>query len=180
MAYNFSAFKQGADGAYEWLRKEYLGIRSGQANPAILDGVKFESYGSPMAINQAGSITISDPRTLRITPWDKSVINAMDAAIRQANLGVSVAVDGEGLRIAFPQLTAESRQMLLKLAKQKLEEARVRVRTEREKVLSETDKSEALSKDDKFRIKEDLQKLVDEANNKLDSLYEKKEAELMI
>src|SRR3989344_3947043 len=128
MAYDFSEFKRGAEGTLDWLRKEYSGIRSGQANPAILDTVKVEAYGSPMAIHQLGSITVSDARSLRITPWDKGVIGAIDSAIRQSNLGVSVAVDDQGIRISFPQLTAESRQSLMKLAKAKHEEARVRLR----------------------------------------------------
>src|SRR5688572_10325003 len=119
----------------EWLRKEYGGIRSGQASPAILDGIRVESYGNLVSINQVASLTISDARTLRISPWDKAVIGAIDSAIREANLGVSVTVDGEGLRISFPQLTAESRQALMKIAKAKLEEARIKTRNERQKML---------------------------------------------
>lgn len=182
MAYDFTTFKNNSSGALEWLRKEYLGIRSGQANPAILDAVKVEVYGSPMLINQLGSITISDPRSLRITPWDKSVITLIDSAIRQANIGVSVSVDEQGIRVAFPQLTADTRQVLIKLAKQKHEEARVRLRNEREKVQTEADKQEksgSMGKDDVFRAKQELQKLVDEVNKKLDLLYEKKEKEIL-
>lgn len=162
----------------EWLRKEYQGIRSGQANPAILDAVRFESYGSPMAINQAATITVSDPRTLRISPWDKIVVNAIDGAIRASNLGVSVAVDSDGLRISFPPLTAESRQGLLKIAKQKLEEARIKVRNERQKALDSFAKSE-LGEDEEKRKKNELQKAVDEVNKSLEDLYHKKEAELL-
>ena len=161
----------------EWLRNEYAGIRSGQASPNILDSVKFEAYGSPMAINQAGSITIVDPRTLRVTPWDKSVITAMDTAVREANLGVSVSVDSEGLRISFPQLTAENRQLLLKLAKGKLEEARIRVRNERQKVLDSLERNN-LGEDEMKRKKNELQKSIDEANKKLEELYAKKEKEI--
>lgn len=181
MAYNFTSFKIGADEALEWLRKEYLGIRSGQANPGILDSVRVEMYGSQMPINQVATVLGEGPRSLRITPWDKSAVKPLDAAIREANLGVSVSVDDQGLRISFPELTDDRRQALLKIAKAKLEEARVRVRAEREKVHSDADRQEkagTMGKDDTFRTKQDLQKIVDEANKKLEEQFERKEREI--
>ena len=183
MTYDFREFKQGADNALDWLRKEYLGVRSGQANPAILDTVKVEAYGdSPMSINQLATITIGEQRSLRITPWDKSVLSTIDSAIRQSNLGVSVSVDDQGIRVSFPQLTSDSRQSLVKIVKQKLEEARVRLRNEREKIHSSVDKQEkagSMGKDDAFRTKQDLQKMVDDVNKKLEELTAKKEAEIL-
>lgn len=182
MAYNFNAFKQGSDAALEWLKKEYLSIRSGQANPGILDSVRVDSYGSKVPVNQVASVLAEGAKSLRIAPWDKAAIKDIDVAIREANLGVSVAVDGEGLRISFPDLTADARQSLVKIAKAKLEEARVRVRGEREKVVTDVDKQEkaaTMGKDDAFRAKQDLQKLVDEANKKLEELYSKKEKEIL-
>ena len=181
MAYNFSQFKQGAEGAVEWLKKEYQGIRSGEANPGVLDSVKVDMYGSKMPINQVASILGETSKSLRITPWDKSALKAIDASIREANLGLSVSVDDQGVRVSFPELTHDRRQGLLKLAKQKLEEARVRVRNEREKIHSDSDKQEKageMSKDDAFRTKQDLQKLVDETNKKLEDFYAKKEREI--
>ena len=181
MSYNFSQFKQGADSTIEWLKKEYLGIRSNQANPGILDSVRVDMYGSKMPINQVASVLGESARSLRITPWDKSAVKMIDSAIREANLGVSVSVDDQGLRVAFPELTDDRRQALAKLAKQKLEEARVRVRNEREKVHSDADRQEkegSIGKDDVFRAKQDLQKMVDETNQKLEELYEKKTKEI--
>ncbi len=181
MAYNFTPFKQGAEGAVEWLKKEYQGIRSGQANPGILDSVRVDMYGSKMPINQVASVLGEGAKSLRITPWDKSAVKAIDTAVREANLGVSVSVDDQGLRISFPDLTADRREALLKLAKAKLEEARVRVRGEREKVHSDADRQEkegVMGKDDAFRVKADLQKLVDEYNRKLEEMYGKKEVEI--
>lgn len=181
MSYNFTPFKTGAEEAVEWLRKEYLGIRSGQANPGILDSVRVDMYGSLMPINQVASVLGESARTLRVTPWDKGAVKPLDTAIREANLGVSVSVDDQGLRISFPELTDDRRQALMKIAKQKLEEARVRVRGEREKVHVDADKQEkaaTMSKDDVFRAKQDLQKLVDEANRKLEELFNKKEVEV--
>lgn len=178
MAYNFSQFKSGAESVCEWLRKEYTGIRSGQANPGILDSVRVEMYGSQLPVNQVATVLGEGARNLRITPWDKGALKPLDTAIREANLGVSVSIDEQGLRVSFPELTDERRQALLKLAKSKLEEARVKIRNEREKTLSEAERSATLSKDDKFRVKEDLQKLVDESNKKLEELFSKKEKEI--
>lgn len=181
MAYNFNQFKEGSDEALEWLRKEYLGIRSGQANPGILDSVRVDMYGSQMPVNQVASVLGEGARSLRVTPWDKGALKPLDTAIREANLGVSVSVDDQGLRISFPELTADRREALVKLAKQKLEEARVRVRGEREKVITDADKQEkagTMSKDDAYRVKQDLQKLVDEVNSKLETLFGKKESEI--
>jgi ribosome recycling factor len=181
MAYNLNPFKQGGEDSLEWLRKEYLTIRSGQANPGILDSVRVEMYGSLMPVNQVASVLGEGAKSLRITPWDKSALKALDTAIREANLGVSVSVDDQGLRVSFPDLTADRRQALVKVAKQKLEEARVRVRAEREKIHTDVDKKEKageLGKDDAFRAKQELQKMVDEVNKKLEELFDKKEKEI--
>jgi ribosome recycling factor len=182
MAYNLTPFKQGSEAALEWLKKEYLSIRSGQANPGILDSVRVDSYGSKVPVNQVASVLAEGAKTLRIAPWDKGAIRSIDTAIREANLGVSVSVDDQGLRVSFPDLTADARQALLKIAKAKLEEARVRVRGEREKVVTDVDRQEkagAMGKDDAFRAKQDLQKQVDETNKKLEELYGKKEKEIL-
>lgn len=178
MAYNFSGFKQGTEAALEWLKGEYVGLRAGRATPSILDVVSVTAYGSQMAINQLATVSVEGPKTLRVSPWDKAVVKDIDSAIREANLGLSVAVDGEGLRVAFPELTADRRTSLVKLSKEKLEEARIRVRNERQKALSEIDKSES-GDDEKTRSRNELQKLVDEANKKLEDLAEKKEKEIL-
>jgi ribosome recycling factor len=149
--------------------------------PSILDGVSVGVYGSFMPINQLATISVEDPRTLRVTPWDKEVAKDIDKSVRESNLGLSVALDSTGLRISFPELTGDRRTVLLKLAKEKLEEARIRVRTEREKSLDDLDTREregSLSEDDKFRIKNELQKLVDDTNQKLEQLALKKEQEI--
>ena len=181
MAYNFAQFKTGAEGAYEWLRSEYAGLRGNQANASILDSILVDSYGSKAPINQVASIVAEGPRSLRIAPWDKTVVKSIDSAIRESNLGVSVSVDDQGLRVSFPERTAERREALVKIAKAKLEEARVRVRGEREKIHSDVDKKEKASemgKDEAFRTKQELQKMVDDMNKKLEELYDKKEKEI--
>lgn len=181
MAYNFTGFKTSCDATFEWLKREYSGLRTGRSSPAILDSVTVEAYGSQMPINQLANITIEDIKTIKVTPWDKTVIKSIDSAIRESNLGLSVSVDGEGVRVSFPELTADRRLSLIKLAKQKLEEARITLRGEREKIIKDLDKKEKdgeISKDDKNRFRDELQKFVDEANKKLEELADKKEKEI--
>lgn len=165
----------------DWLGREFSGIRTGQASPALLDSIKVESYGSFMPVNQTASISIEDVRTLRVSPWDASQVPAIERAIRDADLGVALATDSSGVRVIFPELSSERRQQLTKLAKTKLEEAKIRVRGVRDDVMKEIDKAQKggeISEDDKFAKKELVQKSVDSTNAALDSLYAKKEIEL--
>lgn len=178
MAQDFSQFKSASTGAIEWLKKEYSTLNTGRAMPALLDSIKVNSYGSMVAINQVGTISIEDPRILRIVPWDKAVSKNIDAAIRESDLGVSVALDASGVRISFPALTSDRREILKKLAKEKLEEARIKLRNERQKALAEIEKA-ASGEDEKKRLKNELQKLVDEANKKLEELAERKNKEIL-
>jgi len=167
--------------ATTWLEKEFTGIRTGQASPALLDGVKVESYGAFMPIPQVGSIGIEDARTLRISAWDTSIIPAIEKAIRDADLGVSLATDSSGVRVIFPELTGERRTQLVKLAKAKLEDARVTVRGIRDEVMKQIEaaqKAGDISEDDKYDLKDSIQKEVDTTNQTLESLFAKKETEI--
>lgn len=182
MASDLSGFKKASESSVDWLKKEYAGIRTNQATPSILDSVSVEAYGSRVPINQVASVLGSGPKSLLITPWDTSVAPSIDRAIRESNLGVSVSMDGQGVRVSFPELTSERRTILVKTVKDKLEEARIKVRVEREKYLGEVDKlvkDGNLNEDDKFRLRNELQKLVDETNKKLEELASKKEKEIM-
>lgn len=174
-------FQKKLDGVAEWLRNEYVTIRTGQANPSLLDGIRVDSYGSKVAINQVGSVGIEDARTLRISPWDSDSISAIERALIDADLGIGVVTDSQGLRVSFPELTGERREQLIRLAKQKMEEARVRVRNnrdERMKNIEARNKAKEIGDDDARREKEQVQKQIDEINRKLENLYEQKEKEI--
>lgn len=165
----------------DWLQKEFASIRTGQANPGLLDGVKVEAYGTYMSIQQVGSVSIEDARTLRVSVWDNSQVSPLEKAIREADLGVSVVGDGTGLRVIFPELTSERRVQLVKLAKSKMEDARIAVRAVRDEAMKELErafKASEISEDDKFTNKETIQKAVEDTNNKLESLCSAKEREL--
>lgn len=164
-----------------WLQKEYTGIRTGQAAPALLDNIKVESYGTFMSLQQVGSVSIEDARTLRISMWDNTQVAAAEKAVRDANLGVSVVSDSAGLRVIFPELTSERRVQLLKLAKSKQEDARVSVRAVRDDCMKKVDadkKAGEISEDEAFVKKEKIQKEVDATNTKLDEVYKSKEKEI--
>ncbi len=178
MAFNFSKIDNGLKEATEWLGREYSRVHTGRASPIILDGVMVEAYGAMQPIKNVGSISVEDAKTLRISLWDKSVIKDVERAIGAANLGLSVAVDTEGMRVIFPPLTTENRSKLVKALKEKLEDGRIRVRKERENALNEV-KSANLPEDEARRAKEDIQKRVDAANEKLEKTFESKEAEVM-
>ncbi len=167
--------------AKDWLVKEYSGIRTGQANPALLDSVRVESYGVMTHLNQVGSVGVEDARTLRISPWDVSQSTAVEKAIREADLGVSIMTDSSGLRVVFPELTVERRAQLLKIAKVKLEDTRITVRSIRDDEMKAIDKSEKngdISEDEKFSQKQVVQEAVDLTNRELDKIYSQKEHEL--
>lgn len=167
--------------AREWLANEYTGIRTGQASPGFLDAIRVESYGTKVPINQVASVGIEDARTLRVSPWESDNISAIERAIMDADLGVGVVTDSSGLRVTFPELTGERRDSLLKLAGQKLEEARVRVRAARDEIMKDIDtrtKNKELGEDAAHKEKEVVQKEVDETNKKLETLYEQKEKEI--
>ncbi len=182
MAYDFSKFKKATAGAEEWLKKEFLGIRTGQASPAVLDGVKVLSYGAEVALSQVASVATEGARTLRIAPWDAGATKDIEKAITLANLGLSVVVDDKGLRVNFPELTGETRTGIVKMAKEKLEEGKKRVRSGRDdamKDLKSKEKEGGMGEDEVRRHEKEIQKMVDETNKKLDEAYAKKEKEIL-
>lgn len=176
MSYNFANFKNELKKVEDFLSKEYSQLNIGRASPMILDGVMVESYGSMGPLKNIASISIEDPKTLRIAPWDKSQIKGIEKAILVADLGLSVATDDAGIRVIFPQLTTETRQKLIKVLKDKLEDARISVRKVRQ---DELDKVKDLTEDEAKRAKDEIQKIVDETNKNLETIFAKKETEVM-
>lgn len=182
MAYQFTETKNEFNKVEEWLKTQYVQISTGRANPALLDSIMVESYGSFQPIKNIASINVEEVRVLRVSPWDKGVIKDIERAIQQSGLPLSVMGDSNGLRVSIPQLTEESKKTIVKLVKEKLEEARVSVRMERQRVEKDIDAEEkagGFSEDDKFRAKDELQKMVDDINNRLESLFLKKESDIM-
>lgn len=176
--YNLDSFKQEIAGAQEWLSKEYSQIHTGRANPALLDGVHVETYGQMQPLKNTASISIEDPKTLRVVPWDKSLNKDIERALHEANLGFSIAVDDAGVRVIIPALTTETRNKLVKIAKERMEDARITIRKARENALSSL-KDQTLPEDTFVRAKDEVQKIVDAGNASLESLFDKKESEIL-
>lgn len=176
MSYNTANFKIELKKVEEWLGKEYASVHTGKATPMVLDSIMVESYGSRMPIKNVASVSIEDPKTLRIAPWDKNQIKDIESAIMEADLGLSVVSDSDGVRAIFPMLTTENRAKLAKILKERLEDARISVRKARQE---EMDNLGDLPEDEMKRAKDDIQKCVDEANNNLEGIFAKKESDVM-
>lgn len=176
MAYNTTQFKAELKKIEEWLSKEYGSVHTGRATPMVLDSIMVESYGQYMPIKNIASISVEDPKTLRIAPWDKSAIKEIEKAIQTADIGLSVLSDSDGVRAIFPMLTTETRTKLVKVLKEKLEDARISVRKARADEIGLLDD---LTEDEQKKGKEDIQKAVDESNANLEAIFDKKEVEIM-
>jgi len=179
--YDFKQLKTSIEETQEHYKTELSTIRTGRAAPALLDNIRVESYGTKVPLNQVGSVSAEDARTLRVSPWELDQVNQIEQAIREADLGVTLSSDEKGVRICFPELTSERREQLIKLTQTKLEEARITLRRHREDVWSDIQKQQKdgeLSEDEKFTSKDEMEKIIKEGNEVLEELAKKKEVEL--
>lgn len=168
--------------AIEALRKDLATLRAGRATPALLDKVLVDYYGVPTPINQLANVSVPEPRSLVIQPWDKSVIAAIEKAIQKSDLGLTPNNDGTVIRLTIPQLTQERRNELVKVAKKKTEDARVVIRNVRRDAnehLKLLEKGHEVSEDEAKRAQEDVQKLTDKCIKEVDVVLEHKEQEIM-
>ncbi len=181
MIYNFSELKQQVKDVEEWLKKENAQIRTGRASIGLLDFIRVNSYDSMVPLNQVAGLSTEDPRTIRISPWDSSQIKEIEKVLVASNLGVSVSVDDKGIRVAFPPLTTERRDEFVKLAKTKLEQAKISLRKHRDQAwegIQAKEKDGGMSEDDKFRFKTEMEKIVQETTKNLEAMCKKKEDEI--
>jgi len=182
MTYDFGTLAQQIKDTEEWLSRELTGVRTGRATPTLLDGVKPEAYGTRTALRELANISVEDARTLRVIPWDMSLVRAIEKGITDANLGVGLSTDDQGLRVSFPELTAERRAQLTKIAGQKTEDARTTLRSHRTdamKTLEAAEKEGGMGKDEVKRLKDEVQKRIDAGNDALAATLKKKEAEIV-
>lgn len=154
-------------------------LRTGRANPGILKKIVVDYYGSQVPIDQVASITTPDARTLVITPWDRGALNPIEKAIRDSDLGLNPNNKGDTIFISLPMLTEERRKELVKNAKAYAEEARVAVRNLRKHAMDEVKKVEGLGEDEIKRGEGDVQKITDEYIAKVDTVFQKKEQEIL-
>lgn len=175
-------YKKRMDGAITALQHEFGGLRTGRASATILDPITVEAYGATSPLNQVANVSVPEPRMISVQVWDKSVVQAVDKAIRASNLGLNPIVDGQTLRIPIPPLTGERRTELAKVAGKYAEQQRVAVRNVRRDAmehLKKLEKDHAISQDEHKRHNDEVQKITDEHIRKIDEMFRHKEEEIM-
>lgn len=171
--------KDSMEKAYDRAVRELGRIRAGRANPAILDDVRVDSYGSMVPLNQVSTVSVGDARLLVVKPWDRNLVQTIERAINNAGLGLNASNDGVVVRVPIPPLTEERRKGLVKQAKEAVEEGRIAVRQGRRDANDFIKEADGVSEDDQKKAQEKIQKLTDDYVKKLDDLLAKKEAEIM-
>lgn len=169
------------DGALDTLRKEFAGLRTGRASPALLEPIKVEVYGTEMPITQVGTIGVPEPRMLTVQVWDRAAVSSVEKAIRDAGLGLNPASDGQTVRVPLPPLTTERRVELAKLAGKYAEAARVAVRAVRRdgmETLKKLEKDHEIGQDVHRDWAEEVQKLTDGYIRKVDEALAAKETDI--
>ena len=164
------------------LEKKLLRIRTGRANPSLLESVEVEYYGSNTPINQMSNISVEDARTLTIVPWEKDQVQNIERAIQSSDIGLQPATTGDVIRVIVPELTEETRRDLIKVAKSEAENSKVAIRNQRRDanaMLKEFCNEKEISQDDLRRGEELIQKLTDNFIEKIENLLEKKESDLL-
>ncbi len=168
--------------AFKFFEQEASKIRTSRASPALVEDISVNAFGSKFTIKQLGAISTPQTNQIIIQPWDISYIEPIEKAISQSGLGMSCAVDKNLIRLSLPLLTEEYRQALAKTLNEKAEQSRQTIRKWRDEAWSKiqsAQKEKKLSEDDKFRGKDELQKVVDEYNEKIKNLIERKKNELL-
>jgi ribosome recycling factor len=168
--------------AVEDFRKELAGIRTGRANVAILDHVRVDYHGTPMPINQLGTLSVPDPAMIVISPWDPSAVPMIDKALRTSDLGLNPSNDGKVIRVPIPPLTEERRKELVKHVHKVLENHRTAVRNIRRDIkeaIEKLEKDKKISEDDKKRSLDELEKLTHSETKKVEDVSAAKEKEIL-
>ena len=166
----------------EKVKHDFSTVRTGRANAALLDGIKVESYGSLMALNQVAGVSVPDGRTLEIRPWDMSQLAAIEKAILKSDLGLTPVNDGKLIRISIPALTEERRKEIIKVVNKMSEDYKVAVRNERRNIIDQikqAEKNKEITEDDRKKYENDSQKLTDLYIRKIEELVKQKEEDLM-
>ena len=177
-----SSYAQRMDKAVQALKDEFASLRTGRASANLLDQVTVDAYGSQMPLNQVGSISVPEPRSISVNVWDRGLIVSVEKAIRNAGLGLNPVVEGQNLRIPIPPLTEERRRELAKVAGKYAEQQRIAVRNVRRDAMDDLKKAEkdnVITQDEHRRMDVEVQKLTDEAVKRVDEALKTKEQEIM-
>ncbi len=178
---DIAALEKRMEGALNALRNEFASLRTGRASASMLDPVTVDAYGQAMPVNQLGTITVPEPRMVLVNVWDKSMVNAVDKAIRNSGLGINPQMDGTILRLPIPELNEERRRELAKVAGQYAEHARVAIRNVRRDGMDQLKRAKAdgMGEDDNKLWHDEIQELTDAAIHKVDAALTSKQDEIM-
>ena len=166
----------------ETLKTDLAKVRTGRAHPGLLDHIHVDYYGSPTALSQVANVTLVDARTIGVQPWEKKMVQVVEKAIREADLGLNPATSGDMIRVPMPALTEERRRELTKVVKSEGEDAKIAIRNLRRDAnnhLKDVLKAKEVSEDDERRAQDDVQKLTDRSIVEIDKMVAQKEAEIM-
>lgn len=169
-------------GALDFFKREISTLRTGRANPAVLDNIQVEAYGTMNPVNAVGNIAVSDARSIVIVPWDKSVSKAIEKAIIDAGLGLGIVNEGDRIRLTVPALTEENRKALVKTLNEKMEKTRIILRQARDGVKNNIEKAfddKEISEDEKFRFMKELDEFSAKKNDELKNMRDNKETDIM-
>lgn len=164
------------------LKRDFSTLRTGKVTTNIVDHIKVDYYGTPTALNQVGSVIASDATTIAITPWEKSMLGAIEKAIQEANIGVNPNNDGDFIKLFFPAMTSEQRQAIVKQAKSMAEKAKVAVRNIRKDgndKIKKLEKDKEISEDDSKRGQDEIQKITDRNVAQIETTLADKEADIL-
>ncbi len=175
-------FNEKMDKTLSYLKADLAAVRAGRANPAVLDKISVDYYGTPTAINQMAAVAVTEARVLTITPWDASALKLIEKAIQISDIGINPTNDGKSLRIAFPQLTEERRKDLCKQIRKMGEDSKVAVRSIRRDALEKfkaLKKTSEITEDDLKSLETETQKLTDKKCADIDEMIKNKEKEIL-
>lgn len=178
----FEQTSENMDKRIDALKREFATLRTGKVTTGIVDNIKVDYYGTMTALTQVGSVIATDATTITITPWEKSLLNAIEKAIQEANIGVNPNNDGDFIKLFFPPMTSEQRQQIVKQAKAMVEQAKIAIRNVRKEgndQVKKLEKDKELSEDDSKKAQEQIQKLTDEHITKIDETFKVKEADIL-
>jgi len=179
---DLKTYRDRMDKSVSALKEEFNGLRTGRANVGLLDPVQVQAYGSNAPLNSVAAISVPEPRMISVNVWDKTMVGAVEKAIRAAGLGLNPIVDGQTLRIPVPPLTEERRKDLAKLAGKYAEQQKVAIRNVRRDANDDCRKAEkdgVISQDEEKRFETEVQKITDEAIKRVDEVLKSKEQEIM-
>ena len=182
MTLEFNDFQDKMEKSLDILRRDFQGLRTGRASASLLEPIAVEAYGSKVPINQVGNISIPESRLITVQIWDETLIQSVEKAIRNSDLGLNPMIEGNVIRVPIPELSQERRIEIVKIASKYAEDTRITIRNIRRDamdMIKDEEKQKNISKDDSFQFSEKMQKITDGFIEKVDTLFQEKEKDIL-